>query len=184
MGLGTEEALVLTLVPLPKGSSYWSQGSLDEAGEAHKRTAAQSGGAANASVSWIPTVAQDFFFGKHPHQGCDLSSIFLYVFPKLKEGTGSLALEELLVTSEDHKGGCCSSVNIMFCRINKYINEGTHWFIRHLIQIKLFTLELQNLSWFPNVLKVPRFVLKHLPLILKTSAFIRSSLLRLPLYKP
>lgn len=71
MGLGTEEALVLTLVPLPKCSSCWSQGSLDEAEEAHKRTAALSGGEANASVSWIPTVAQSF--DKHPHQGCDLS---------------------------------------------------------------------------------------------------------------
>lgn len=167
MGLGTEEALVLTLVPLPKGSSYWSQGSLDEAGEAHKRTAAQSGGASNASVSWIPTVAQDFSFGKHPHQGCDLSSIFLYVFPKLKEGTGSLALEELLVTSEDHKGGCCSSVNIMFCRINKYINEGTHWFIRHLIQIKLLTLELQNLSWFSKRSEGSQICVKASPINFK-----------------
>lgn len=40
MGLGTLEALVLTLVPLPKCSCYWSQGSLDEAEEARKRTAA------------------------------------------------------------------------------------------------------------------------------------------------
>lgn len=70
MGLGTVEALVLTLVPLPKCSCYWSQGSLDEAEGAHRRTAALPGGAAHASVSWTATVAEDFSFDKHPHQGC------------------------------------------------------------------------------------------------------------------
>lgn len=69
MGLGTEEALVLTLVPLAKCSSYWSQGSLDEAEEARKRAAALCGGAANATVSGMPAVAED----KHPHQGSNFS---------------------------------------------------------------------------------------------------------------